>query len=447
MPTRPAADPGHITRLALTVGDPAGIGPEVVLKALAAPDRPRAEVTVYGPVDVLRARARDFGLRPPEELGARLVDVPIEGPIVLGRTSRAGGRAAAEAVLTAARDALAFRIDALVTAPLNKESLHAAGYAWPGHTEMLAEVAGTEDVAMMFVGGTLRVVLVTIHRSLRSVPDAITPSELARVVRLLHRELPRFGAARRRIGVCGLNPHAGEGGLFGREEIDVIAPTLAQLAGEGIEVTGPLPADSLFVRASRGEFDAVVAHYHDQGLIPVKLAAFGHAVNVTLGLPFVRTSVDHGTGFDIVEKGIADGSSLVEAMKGCGRGGRQRTTVHVIARCVSGPSSRVRRRFVRSILRSGSGRLPGEGEGCSHTIAWRSEGDLGSRSRNFLPVVRVHPRTDPGAASRSKCEESHDAADNPVCSFMYVVGGRHIRRSYGQDRGHRGSPDGTSTGF
>jgi 4-hydroxythreonine-4-phosphate dehydrogenase len=148
------------------------------------------------------------------------------------------------------------------------------------------------------------------------VPDAVTHAELSRVVRLLHRELPRFGAARRRlIGVCGLNPHAGEAGLFGRDEIEVIAPAIAALAREGIEVAGPFPADSLFVRASRGEFDAVVAHYHDQGLIPVKLLAFGHAVNVTLGLPFVRTSVDHGTGFDIVEKGTADGSSLVAAMK------------------------------------------------------------------------------------------------------------------------------------
>jgi 4-hydroxythreonine-4-phosphate dehydrogenase len=297
------------------VGDPAGIGPEVVLRALAAGDRPPAIVTVYGPVAALRERARLFGLRGPEELDAALVDVPLAGTLSLGRISATAGRAAAEAVLASARDALAGRIDALVTAPLNKESLHAAGYTWPGHTEMLAEAAGTPDVAMMFVGGSLRVALVTIHRSLRSVPDAVTREELSRVVRLLHRELPRFGARRRRIGVCGLNPHAGEGGLFGREELDVIGPAIAALAAEGIEAMGPFPADSLFVRASRGEFDAVVAHYHDQGLIPVKLAAFGHAVNVTIGLPFVRTSVDHGTGFDIVEKGTADGSSLVEAMK------------------------------------------------------------------------------------------------------------------------------------
>jgi len=302
-------------RLGLTLGDPAGIGPEVVLRALADGDRPAASMVVYGPLSSLQDRARRFGLKLPEELGAEVVDVALGGPVALGRTSAEGGRAAALAVLRAVDDVKAGRVDGIVTAPLNKESLHAAGYPWPGHTEMLAEAAGTADVAMMFVGGPLRVALLTIHCALRSVPDAVTPAEVRRVVRLVHRELPRFGTARRRIAVCGLNPHAGEGGLFGNEERDVIVPALESLRGEGIEVSGPYPADSLFVRASRGEFDAVVAGYHDQGLIPVKLLAFGHAVNVTIGLPFVRTSVDHGTGFDIVEKGTADGKSLVEAMK------------------------------------------------------------------------------------------------------------------------------------
>ncbi len=302
-------------RLAVTVGDAAGIGPEVVLKALAAGDRPDAEVVVYGPMASLLDRACRFNLRMPQDLGVRVIDVAVDGEVALGATSAAGGRAAAEAVLRAARDALAGRVDGLVTAPLNKRSLAAAGYRWPGHTEMLAEAAGTPDVAMMFVGGDLRVALLTIHRSLRSVPDALTRDEVRRVVRLVHRELPRFGDTRRRIGLCGVNPHAGEGGLFGSEDKDVLAPAVASLRAEGIEVSGPLSADSLFVRAVRGEFDAVVATHHDQGLIPVKLLAFGHSVNVTLGLPFVRTSVDHGTGFDIVEKGVADGQSLVEAMK------------------------------------------------------------------------------------------------------------------------------------
>jgi 4-hydroxythreonine-4-phosphate dehydrogenase len=302
------------TRLALTVGDPAGIGPEVVLRALAAGGRPDAECIVYGPMASLLERALRFSLPAPQDLDARVVDVPSSGPVELGQSSAAGGRAAAEAVLRAARDALDGRVDALVTAPLHKESLRAAGYSWPGHTEMLAQAAGTPDVAMMFVGGPLRVALLTIHRALRSVPDAITADELARVSRLVHRELPRFGAATRRIGLCGLNPHAGEGGLFGREELEVMQPTVAALRAEGIDVHGPFPADSLFVRAARGDFDAVIACYHDQGLIPVKLASFGHAVNVTLGLPFVRTSVDHGTAFDIVEQGIADPSSMLEAI-------------------------------------------------------------------------------------------------------------------------------------
>ena len=301
-------------RLALTAGDPAGIGPEIVLKALSSDRRPRAELSVYGPAGVLEERARRFSLAWPVA-GVRIVDSGPAGEVVLGRSSPSGGRAAAAAVLAAARDAMVGRVDALVTAPLNKESLAAAGHPWPGHTEMLAEAAGSPDVAMLFVGGGLRVALVTIHRSLRSVPDAIRTDEVLRIVRLVHRELPALGAATRRIALCGLNPHAGEGGLFGREEIDVLAPAVARLRGEGIDVTGPLPADSLFVRAARGAFDAVVALYHDQGLIPVKLVSFGQAVNVTLGLPFVRTSVDHGTGFDIVAGGTADPGSLLAAME------------------------------------------------------------------------------------------------------------------------------------
>jgi len=260
-------------------------------------------------------RAARFGLPTPQERGARVVDVEAPGPLALGRTSAAAGSVAATAVLRAVADVRAGHIDAIVTAPLNKESLAAAGHPWPGHTEMLAEAAGVSDVAMLFLGGGLRVALLTIHRSLRSVGDAVTFEETCRIVRLVHRELPRLGATTRRVALCGINPHAGENGLFGREEIDVLAPAVAHLQGEGIDVSGPYSADTLFVRASRGEFDAVIAAYHDQGLIPVKLAAFGHAVNVTIGLPFVRTSVDHGTGFDIVEKGTASGESLVEAMK------------------------------------------------------------------------------------------------------------------------------------
>ena len=306
MPPRPP-------RLALTAGDPAGIGPEIVVKALASPARPSGEWSVHGPEDALGAWARRLAL-PWPMAGVAVHDVGASAGVPRGRPSADGGRLAAAAVLSAARDARAGRLDGIVTAPLNKEALAAAGHPWPGHTELLADVAGAPDVAMMFVGGALRVALVTIHRSLRSVPDAVTADEVRRVVRLVHRALPGLGAPSRRIALCGLNPHAGEAGLFGREEIEVLEPAAATLRAEGIDVAGPLPADSLFARAARGEFDAVVAQYHDQGLIPVKLAAFGHAVNVTLGLPFVRTSVDHGTGFDIVDRGTADPGSLLAAM-------------------------------------------------------------------------------------------------------------------------------------
>jgi 4-hydroxythreonine-4-phosphate dehydrogenase len=303
------------TRIGITVGDPAGIGPEIVLKALAATDRPDADYIVFGDMASLADRGARFSLPTPQDLGARVVDVAAAGEVPLGRISAAAGDAAARAVLRAVQEVTAGRLHAIVTAPLQKESLKAAGHPWPGHTEMLAEASGASDVAMMFVGGGLRVALVTIHRSLRSVPDAVTADEVRRVVKLVDRELPRFGAKSRRIALCGLNPHAGENGLFGTEERDTLGPAVDSLRKDGLDVHGPHPADTLFVRAIRDEFDAVVACYHDQGLIPVKLAAFGRAVNVTLGLPFVRTSVDHGTGFDIAEKGTADAGSLLEAMR------------------------------------------------------------------------------------------------------------------------------------
>jgi 4-hydroxythreonine-4-phosphate dehydrogenase len=179
---------------------------------------------------------------------------------------------------------------------------------------MLAHLTGAPDVAMMFHSSVLRVVLATVHIALADVPRALTPQTMTATIRLVARELPRFGWARPRIGVAGLNPHAGEHGLFGREEIDVIEPAIAGCRGEGIDVSGPFPGDTIFVRANRGEFDVVIACYHDQGLIPVKLLAFGRAVNVTIGLPIIRTSVDHGTAFDIAGRGVADNGSMVEAV-------------------------------------------------------------------------------------------------------------------------------------
>jgi 4-hydroxythreonine-4-phosphate dehydrogenase len=298
----------------VTAGDPAGIGPEVVLKALASSERPDAALVVYGAAALIGERARRFSLPGLSTLGVEVVDVPAVEEVRLGHPSMPGGRAAAEAVIAAARDALAGGVKGIVTAPISKEALHLAGHTWTGHTEILAEVAGVKDYAMMFVGGGLCVALLTTHQPLRTVPGALRTDLVTRVVRLVERELPRFGR-RGTIALCGLNPHAGEGGLLGSEEHAVLGPAVAMLRAEGIDVAGPLPADTVFLRALRGEFAAVVAGYHDQGLIPVKLASFGKAVNVTLGLPFVRTSVDHGTGFDIVEKGIASETSLLEAMR------------------------------------------------------------------------------------------------------------------------------------
>jgi 4-hydroxythreonine-4-phosphate dehydrogenase len=206
-------------------------------------------------------------------------------------------------------------VDAVATAPINKEALALAGLPWRGHTELLAHLTGATSVAMMFYADALRVVLATIHVPLSEVPRLLTESALERIIRLAARELPRFGYARPGLAVCGLNPHAGEGGVLGHEEQRVIAPAIAACQADGIAVTGPYPADTVFVRAARGEYDAVIACYHDQGLIPVKLLAFGKAVNVTLGLPIIRTSVDHGTAFDIAGKGVADPGSLVEAIR------------------------------------------------------------------------------------------------------------------------------------
>jgi 4-hydroxythreonine-4-phosphate dehydrogenase len=203
----------------------------------------------------------------------------------------------------------------VATAPISKEAFRLAGLPWVGHTDLLAHLTGAPHVAMMFESGVLRVVLATVHIALAEVPRALTQASLEATIALTARELPRFGVPAPRIAVAGLNPHAGEHGMFGSEEELVIAPAIAACRQRCIEVTGPFPADTVFVRATRGDFDVVVACYHDQGLIPVKLLAFGQAVNVTLGLPIVRTSVDHGTAFDIAGRGMADAGSMVAAVR------------------------------------------------------------------------------------------------------------------------------------
>ncbi len=310
-------------RLAITLGDPAGIGPEIAAKAVTDPRVLAAcEPILYGPPDVLQAlktSTPDSGHR----------GTPDFGRFRPGQLSAAAGRAAYEAIVSAVADARAKRVAGVVTCPVNKEAFALAGLPWRGHTDLLAHLTDADFVAMMFYSPTLIVVLMTVHVPLREVPALITPALVERVVRLTARELPRFigaggaggaggtgraGRAKPRIAVAGLNPHAGEHGVMGDEDERVLRPTIDALAAGGVDVHGPFPADTLFARTMRGEFDAVVACYHDQGLIPIKMAAFGTAVNVTLGLPIIRTSVDHGTAFDIAGRGVADPGSLVEAI-------------------------------------------------------------------------------------------------------------------------------------
>ncbi len=280
-------------RIGVTVGDPAGIGPEIACKAAAdAGLASTCDLVLYGPSE--EAEVSRF---------AR------------GRVSADAGRAAYDAIVSATADAMAGRIDAIATAPINKEAFAAAGLPWRGHTDLLAQLTGSARVAMMFYAESLRVVLATVHIALAEVPRTLTREVLEGTIDLASRELPRFGIRSPRLALAGLNPHAGEHGVIGREDDDVLAPAVAALRSRGVLVDGPFPADTVFLRAMRGEFDAVVACYHDQGLIPIKLVAFGQAVNVTLGLPIIRTSVDHGTAFDIAGKGTADPSSMIEAIK------------------------------------------------------------------------------------------------------------------------------------
>jgi 4-hydroxythreonine-4-phosphate dehydrogenase len=324
--------------LAITPGDPAGIGPEIVAKAFRdAPEvlrgcfvaghagcMRRASALVGAsmplPVAVLDAAA-DVTSAPPRCIP--VLDV-VRGTLPpFGAVSADGGRIAAESVVWAARAALRGEVAGLVTAPLNKAALAAAGHAFPGHTELLqAEAArhlgrpvADTPVRMMLANPELRTVLVSIHVSLRDAIAAVTLPNVLQTLRITHASLLRMLGRAPRIGVAGLNPHAGEDGLFGSEEREVIAPALHAARAEGIDATGPFAPDTVFMRARRGEFDVVVAMYHDQGLIPVKYLGVEQGVNVTLGLPLVRTSPDHGTAFDIAGTGRADASSLIEAVR------------------------------------------------------------------------------------------------------------------------------------
>jgi 4-phospho-D-threonate 3-dehydrogenase / 4-phospho-D-erythronate 3-dehydrogenase len=318
-------------RVGITTGDPAGIGPEIVLKAVAEGEvRAVCSPVIFGPASELHRQATKLGLDTTallpysEDLDDSLTR---SNPVIYdtgnlnetvswGTLSGGSGRAAIAAIEACASFCLADKLDAMATAPINKESLKLAGSPFPGHTEMITSLCGADDSLMCFFAGDLRVFLLTIHTSLSEAISAITRSRIVRAIILADRELRRFGVERPRIAVAGLNPHAGERGLFGTEEQREIEPAISECRSEHkIDVSGPFAADTLFLRAWRGEFDAVAACYHDQGLIAVKCLSFGRAVNVTLGLPIIRTSVDHGTAFDIAGRGIADHGSMVEAIK------------------------------------------------------------------------------------------------------------------------------------
>jgi 4-hydroxythreonine-4-phosphate dehydrogenase len=306
--------------VAITAGEPAGIGPD--LCAILAAKRFAARIVFVGDREVIAARARGRGLpfalpdyAPGAAAPAAMLHIPVAAPVTAGRLDPANGRHVLALLDRALDGCRGGEFAAMVTAPVQKSTINEAGIPFTGHTEYLAERTGTPRVVMMLAGGGLRVALATTHLPLAAVPAAITREGLAATLRIVDRDLrERFGIATPRILVAGLNPHAGESGHLGREEIDVIAPVVQSLRGEGLAVEGPLPADTLFTARALAGADAVLAMYHDQGLPVLKHAAFGRAINVTLGLPVIRTSVDHGTALDLAGTGDIDAGSLEEAV-------------------------------------------------------------------------------------------------------------------------------------
>jgi 4-hydroxythreonine-4-phosphate dehydrogenase len=308
------------------MGDPAGIGPEIVVKAadVVARREPagRPELVIVGAREPIEKAARSLGL----PVAARIVEAAaLEAPVPVGEISAEGGRQAYHAIARAVAMASSGEVGAIVTAPLNKAALNAAGYHFPGHTELLAHLTGTRGTVLMLAHGSFRVTHVTTHVALERVPSLMTADRVRRVVDLTLAALRRLGLPRPRVAVAALNPHAGEGGIFGHQDIEITTPVVAGFRERGEAVEGPVPGDTVFVNLRGGHYDAVVAMYHDQGHIPVKLLGFDvdpatgqwralSGVNITLGLPIIRTSVDHGTAFDIAGKGIADANSMVEAI-------------------------------------------------------------------------------------------------------------------------------------
>ncbi len=312
------------------MGDPAGIGPEVVLKAVAEDEIKAACVPlIIGDAQLLAHTARTLDLQCGYDIIRQGEAIPddLSGPAIYhlnnigghiepGIESGAAGKAAGGYIEAAVELCAAGSVDAIATAPINKRALFLGGYSFPGHTEFLAHLTNSEEFAMAFVAANLRIVLLSTHVPLAEAIRMVTRDRIIRTIHLADREMKRWGIERPRIAVAALNPHGAEGGLFGIEEAVEIAPAIEACHGaDEINVQGPYSADTVFLRASRGEFDAVIACYHDQAMIPVKCLSFGEAVNVTLGLPFIRTSVDHGTAFDIAGKGLAEHSSMLAAIK------------------------------------------------------------------------------------------------------------------------------------
>jgi len=319
-----------LPRIGVTMGDPAGIGPEVVLKAVAEPEVQHiCAPVIIGDAQLLAHTARTLDLqsgydiiRHDEALPENLTEPVIfhldnvGGFIEPGVESGAAGKAAGAYIEAAVQLCAAGSIDAIATAPINKRALFLGGYSFPGHTEFLAHLTRTEEYAMAFVAGNLRIVLLSTHVPLSQAIRLVERDRLVRTINLAHRELQRWGIERPRLALAALNPHGAEGGLFGVEEASEMIPAIESCRTmDSLNVQGPISADTVFLRASRGEFDGVIACYHDQAMIPIKCLSFGEAVNVTLGLPFIRTSVDHGTAFDIAGKGRAEHSSMVAAIK------------------------------------------------------------------------------------------------------------------------------------
>ncbi len=313
--------------IAITMGDPAGIGPEIICKAFLGDIRKALRPIVIGDSGVMEKTISTLRFplklkpikRPEESLPKKgvieVVDLKNVSSFVSGKPSAISGKAVFEYIKKAVSLAMKGEIDAIVTAPVNKETLRMAGLSYPGHTELLAELTGTKDFGMMLIGGPLKVILVTTHVALKDVPSMIKKDRVLKTITLAHKAMLDLNIKNPRIAVAGLNPHAGEGGNFGKEEKKEIIPAIEKARKRGINAIGPVSPDTLFHKAYKGDYDTVVSMYHDQGLIPLKMLSFGKAVNVTVGLPIIRTSVDHGTAYDIAGKGIADPSSLIGALK------------------------------------------------------------------------------------------------------------------------------------